>query len=122
MASDSDSHPVVDLVLYSGEPDRPLALNTDLPVAQRSTIGPGRILANVYLAVGKRLEQTANNTAHKWGFGPIAVSARIEEALIKTGDVQSTLDQLYSSREKGKSSRFAKLENDCRELVGYAHR
>lgn len=101
----------------------PLASLTDTRVVRHENVGPGRLLAKVYTAAGKRLEKTANKTAHKIGLGPLAVTDRIILSLgSHTEETAKMLNHLYSSSTKDKPPGVRKLAKDCRKLVDYAHR
>ena len=56
-------------------------------VTPHTTYGPGRLLNQAYIFIGKSTEKRAD--AHKAGLGPIAVTEAIEKAFNITSEGQT---------------------------------
>ena len=117
------------LVLFSQEDSNPLPLTLrstteDLRVST-VTVGPGRILFNAYMGIGRTLEKKANLLAHQAGLGPIALTERVEKLFGDSPKVrQEKLDKLYhilnatgDLRKEAINDDFLKLKKECQKLM-----
>jgi hypothetical protein len=85
--------------------------------------GPGRLLGSLYSVVGHAIENRTNSAAHILGWGPDAVTDRIQKAFGHVAKRESMLDALYCSlngmpgRSKGD---LRTIDKDCLKLMQYA--
>ena len=114
------------LVLFSQEDGNPLPLALRSTAEDlRVTVGPGRIMYNAYVEIGRSLEKKANLLAHQAGLGPIALMDRIEKVFGDSPKVrQEKLDKLYHIlNATGDLPRdaidndFPKLKKECQKLM-----
>ncbi|KIJ54295.1 hypothetical protein M422DRAFT_25219 [Sphaerobolus stellatus SS14] len=87
-------------------------------------LGPGRLLGHVYRGMGKRMEEAAGRVAHRLGFGPLAVTQRIDEVFSGGPDkTQKVLETLYNLQAQGQTSAtqswYKSLRKDCSALMKY---
>lgn len=120
------------LVLFGQEDSIPLPLTVRSTAEDDClsivTVGPGRILHNLYTGVGRGIEKKANLAAHRAGLGPIALTDRIEKIFgdspkvrqEKLDDLYHTLDTSSELRKDAVDSDFSKLKKACRKLMRYA--
>ena len=112
------------ILLIRGPESVPLPLirnpPSDLPAQTR---GPGRILYNGIKKTGEILESTANNIAHRAGYGPIAVTEQIVQQFGESPTIrQKKLDLLFSyATGRAPCARdglnIKQIKEGCRKLV-----
>ena len=75
--------------------------------------GAGRAIGQIYSALGRRLERTANRLAHKAGYGPRAAAARICELNYTIHDVAEHLHGDHMQKK------LQEVKDAQKRLVGY---
>lgn len=86
-----------------------------------STFGPGRLLNQAYISVGKSIEKRANKFAHQVGLGPIAVTEKIEKAFETALEGrEAKLDDLHDRLGSGDDRSVRELQRYCMKLMKYA--
>ena len=115
------------VVFNSSNEEQQLPLATVGPLGRQVvphvTSGPGRLLYQGIKYIGRSIEKPANRLAHKAGFGPIAVTEKIEKAFEITSEERlAKLDDLYDrvgSADHDDHS-MQELQKYCMKLMNYA--
>ena len=82
--------------------------------------GPGRLLGEGYSKAGNVLGSVLNRASHKLGYGPLAISAKIEDIFGSTVTQRMTrLHELYSTQilSSSRSPEIKNLEKCCGALI-----